>query len=50
MEVSDQYLALTALFRGKEAPAPIEQEAKWAPETAGTFLKKKKFLASAQNP
>jgi hypothetical protein len=40
MEGSNQLHAPTALSSGKEPPAPIEQEAGWAPEPVWTVVGK----------
>lgn len=44
MEVSEQLQALTALLPGKETPLSIQQEARWALQAAGTFLRAEKPL------
>jgi hypothetical protein len=45
MEVSGQLYAPAALAPGKETPAPIGQEAGWAPEPVWSLWSRKKFLA-----
>jgi hypothetical protein len=42
MEVSGQLHAPAALTPGKEPPAPIEQEGRWAPESVWVLWRREK--------
>ena len=51
MEKSGQPHASAALLTRKEPPAPIEKEARWAPEPVWTFWRKQIFArAESRDP